>query len=393
MHRKINTSLLTLCLTLTMLTSAGGQTPHAAIVSPVAAATTTPPAPAATSALAALPASDLIVFIDTQRLLTEALPSILATNPALLAELNTKLDEVGQQAGIDPRSFDGFALGARFAGLPLAGGDNFKFIAIAYGRFDATALTDAVLAASRKSNKPITRREEQYQGRTISVLTQPAATRIKPTPAPSRRRQRARKAQLGPVAPSGAAKNRVPQTMALTVLDTNMIAVGDLESVRATIDAGLRGGPGANEELIALATRNPSAVLGFSGNVPPSLAQSLGLGADPISKNFTGIRQIYGSTSVTPADIETLIGLRAETDDQARAISQVLTLLKPSGDQSVALPGTGVVMGLPPFLKNLSITAQGAEVQIKLLVAQSDLAPFIREMKSLTGGRPPSRDR
>src|SRR4051812_10843255 len=93
----------------------------------------------ASAQLASLPASDIIIFVDTQRLVSDTLPNFLTNNPALLAKLNARLDRFQKETGIDPRSFDSLAIGMRFGGTP---NNDPRFVAIAHGNFNATSLID-----------------------------------------------------------------------------------------------------------------------------------------------------------------------------------------------------------------------------------------------------------
>src|SRR5947208_3601673 len=68
-------------------------------------------AAAPNSALSALPASDFIISIDVQRALSETLPSLLSSNPAMLSKLNINLEEFQQKTGINPHVFESVAIG------------------------------------------------------------------------------------------------------------------------------------------------------------------------------------------------------------------------------------------------------------------------------------------
>ena len=52
--------------------------------------------------------------------------------------------------------------------------------------------------------------------------------------------------------------------LAVTALETDLLALGSLQVVRAMIDQG-KTRTAANAELIGLATRDPKALIGFAG--------------------------------------------------------------------------------------------------------------------------------
>src|SRR5918911_414987 len=189
--------------------------------------------PAASYLLSSLPASDAVIYIDAQRLLTDSLPNLLVNSPKLLARVNEHLDEFKEKTNVDLRTFDNVAIGIRF-NPPSERGD-FKIVVLAQGRFDANSILDAALgAASRDGLYP---HERQYDGRTLYVLNrqkqeakQPAQTTDKPEATPN------------------------SLDMALAVVDANTFAFGDFESVRAALDISA---PRVSDELVELATRTP----------------------------------------------------------------------------------------------------------------------------------------
>src|SRR5215213_990334 len=64
--------------------------------------------------LAALPASDAVMFADVRRILTEIIPRLLASNPAALAQMASALNEANTKTGVNLLSIDRVAVGLRF---------------------------------------------------------------------------------------------------------------------------------------------------------------------------------------------------------------------------------------------------------------------------------------
>lgn len=384
--RKIYSPLLAFGVTLAMVVSMSGWTERTVAV------------PAASdAALMALPASDAVMFVDVQRLMTELLPRILVNNPALLARMNADVALLKESTGVDVRSFEQIAIGARFDSAPgtanqvedaanaandnsqphgrkgSAGAPTINAVAIVRGRFDASAVA-AILLSKAKAKNSSQSQEQTYGGKTIYT--------------------------------EGAAKNR----MALTVLDANTIAVGNLESVRQTIDANA-GGARVDEALVTLAKRNASALFGFGSNVPASLLQRFGTGADEWSQAFASVRQLYGSFSATESNGEMLISLLTENADQARVVGEKLVTLKqlmgsfhpqaaptggapkgtlgaeprtarngeaqPSTGTSILLPSLGLVVGTGAmnWIHNMNIVTDGNEVRVKFEQKLNEILP------------------
>ena len=86
--------------------------------------------------------------------------------------------------------------------------------------------------------------------------------------------------------------------LAVCALNNNTLALGSPANVRAAIDAG-KIRRRANAELVALATRDPDAVIGFGGNVPQKLLASLNVGSDAMAESedqvvVSGERNLLG---------------------------------------------------------------------------------------------------
>ena len=106
-------------------------------------------APSSTSApLNLLPPSDLVAFVNVNRLINDAAPKVMADNPAKLAEFNAALDKLKMQTGLDARSFSSVALGLRYQ-HPTPGITTADTVAIISGTFNASALVAAGRLASK----------------------------------------------------------------------------------------------------------------------------------------------------------------------------------------------------------------------------------------------------
>jgi hypothetical protein len=315
------------------------------------------------SALAALPASDFVISIDMRRALNETLPSLLAGNPSLLARMNAKLEEFQKETGINPRSFETIAIGGRLTNSR----NQEHVVVIARGSFDSDQLLEAALQSVKAKGENIQKEEQQYEGKRILLVR---STRNSRTVQEGTEKDAA--VTSGPV----SERNK----MAIAVLDSNTLAVGDLETVRAAVDASL-GRNRVDDELVQLATQTPNAVVGFSGKLPQSLTSKATSSNHAIEKYFASIRQFYGSFSADGTDAETRIAVRTETAEQASEIGQALNTIKSLSAFGFSRSSGGdpaKADSLADLLKGLSITIQGNEVQINMKVPQGSMAPLIR---------------
>lgn len=348
MSRKIHASFLAFVM-IAVFALTGGQAVRTASAAPVAG----------NDLLGMLPPSDIIAYVDTQRVLTDVIPTIFADQPEVRTKLETDLDRFKKEVGFDPRTLDAVAVGVNLDASRQARG--FDFALIARGRFDANAAIEAGFASALKESKgELEKRTRQYEGRTIYVL------------APVIRQS----------TEGGAAQEveREPggNTMVFVALDSNTVAFGNLKSVQATIDAGM-GREKVSDELVQLATRTPNAVVSFSGNVTPEIAASFfPRNNRKADDSIASIKQLYGSFNISGNDAEAHVNIRTETDEQTRQLSSTLNGLKLMARLAGASEPSGERKSLETLLNNLNIYAVGNEVQLTLKVAATDLMPFAR---------------
>jgi hypothetical protein len=293
-----------------------------------------------------LPASDGIALIDVRRLMNETLPRILAGDPAKLATANAEIEKFKTRTGIDPRSFDRVVLGMHYT-YPAPRVTKLETVAIARGTFDARALAAAArIAANGKY------REEKYRAATIMILSLNDQMKL-----------------------FGVWDMRV-NDLAVCALDPHSLAIGSLANVRAAIDAGVKGHPGA--DLAALATRDPNAVIGFGANIPKELMANLNVGNDTIAKDANAIRQVYGSIGSTESDVSLMLIARTDSAESANNLNDTVTGLKQLGGFFVGQMAPARKALAQSALDNLKITTRGTEVEIRTQVAAANLASVIK---------------
>ena len=307
-----------------------------------ARSTATPPATLMTS----LPESDAVAHVKVKQLLSEAMPQILANNPAKLAEVNASIDKFKDKTGLDPRMFEQVALGVRYT-YPSEGITKLQTVALAHGTFSAPAMMAAGRVASNGKY-----REEKYRDKTLYIFTLEENIKL-----------------------LGLFDFRIAE-LAAAPLDTNTLALGDPAAVRGAIDAA-RSRKRANPELILLASRDPNAIIGFGSNMTEQLVSNLDFGNAPIAADLRTLRQVYGSVGTTQTDLNLFIGARAVNADAAKNLGVTLEGLAQFGGFFVGrLSGAKGVLA-KSALSNLKIVADANELQIRTSVAQAEVGPLL----------------
>ncbi|MGI9165982.1 MAG: hypothetical protein ACR2G5_06295 [Pyrinomonadaceae bacterium] len=301
------------------------------------------------SLLAKLPTSDAVAQVNVKRVLSEALPKLLAGKSAKLAEVNSQIEQFKTRTSLDLRSFDELALGMRYS-YPSSGITKIGTVAVARGAFN----TGSIVAAGRGASNG-KYREEKYLGKTIHIFTLDQQLKV-----------------------LGVMDLKITE-LAVAPLDANTLALGDVDRVRNTLAAGkLKRSP--NSELIALATQDPSAIGVFAGNVSAQLLQNLRIGNEAIAKDLAAVRQAYGSLAMTDKDLELIVAARTVDAGSARSLGDTLEGLKQFGALFTnRMSGIRGVLARTA-LGNLKITTQGNELKIRTAVAQSDVAPLVGEL-------------
>ena len=297
--------------------------------------------------LSSLPPSDAVALINVNRVLDEALPKLLAENPSKLADVTSELAKLKTQTGLDPRSFDQIALGFNYK-YPREGITTISTAVLARGTFNAGAIVAAGrLAANGKYA------EQKYQGKTIYLFSLDQQIRL-----------------LG-------LWNLNVRDLAVTAVDGNTLALGNLDAVRSVIDAN-RTRKHANAELIALASRDPNAILGFGGNISPMLLENLSLSNDSVARELTAVRQVYGTLGMTSTDLELMLAARTVDTYSAKNLGDTVEGLKQFGALFINRLSAAKGTLARAALDNLKLTTVGNELQIRTVVAQSQVSPLMR---------------
>ena len=303
---------------------------------------TATPAP---SLMSSLPESDGVAQVKVKQLLSEAMPRILANNPAKLSEANASIERFKERTGLDPRMFQQVAIGVRYT-YPSEGVTKVQTVALANGTYSTSAMVAAGRAAANGKY-----RQEKYQDKTLYIFTVDENMKL-----------------------LGLFDFRISE-LAAAPLDNNILALGDPAAVRSAIDAS-RQRKQVNAELIALASRDPNAVIGFGSNLTEQLIGNLDIGRAPIADDLKKLRQAYGSVSTTERDLQLFLAGRAVNAEAAQSLSDQLDVLKKLGALFVGrLSGAKGVLA-KSALSNMKIESTANELQIRTTVAQAEVGPL-----------------
>jgi hypothetical protein len=301
-------------------------------------------AQAPANSLPALPECDAILYINTHRIIGEALPRILPADK--YAEMKAGLEEIKRKSGIDLEGFESGVLALRFNKPITAPPD---FVLVVRGTFNA----DALLSLARIGLQGKLR-EEKYGSKSISIF------------------------KLSDILGADQSKFLPPgiSDMAATALDGGTLAVGNLSYVKATIDAE-SGEKRVSPELMALAMRDTSALISLAITIPQGLVGGLlpkeMQGNDEIFKIISGIENFYLSVGMNATEFPILASVRTASAEHARTLNGLVEMgLHAAASQIPDKKAQSLVDAL-------KVTAEGSEVRVQIPIPQETLATLIRE--------------
>lgn len=329
--------------------------------------------PITSDPLMALPASEMIMVVDIQRILNDAVPSVLANDPAMLKKMNEGLDQMKTMTGLDFRSPSRLIV-AMPSVEDATKNKLFRGVIVAQVN-DADKLMSLILLSLRSPEMAGKLIERKYEGETLYELPKGMYPN-----------------------PSGKPRE-VKFDLAMSAPDGGLIIFGTPAEVRSAIDASAGRGARASAELVAAATRLPNALFGIAMVVPPSWKTDMfgskektGEGSESdnqISLALASITQVNAALGLTPNGFDVLLAGRTSTTEQAKNLGDMLNGLRALATLEPAKDATGKI--LQTVVKGVQILAEGNELQLKTELTRSMIDTFMQQVKTeMEKAQPPT---
>jgi len=320
--------------------NSGGNVPNSATLSPASQAMV--------SSLANLPEADLLIYLNPQRILNDALPKFLPA--ADLENMRKSFAEAKTQAGVDPTKIQYVVIAVRFR-KPTAD-LNFQppeFMVVSSGEFNADSLMGLARMASQGKL-----RDEPYGGKTLGLIT------IEPI---------AKESEKNPFL-------KYFTEMGVVSLNANTIAAGTPGYLRSAIDAG-DGRGRISTEALNLLVRDPNALMSIAGSPWGSFAKSFGmLGTETTPRTprcDSRIGDFYSALTMDATNFMFRGVSNADNPDTARIFANLYTGLFQYMSKSIPDPTAQTL------LKGFSITAEGDEVLVRADFPQQMVLDLIKQ--------------
>jgi hypothetical protein len=307
----------------------------------------------ATTLLSSLPEADTIVYASPQRILNDAAPKVMS--PTELAKLRASFVDIKKNIGVDPASIDVVAVAIRFhkpaADLSFVPPD---LLAVVSGDFSADSmLTMAGLFLQDNA------RTEKYGSKTLTII------------------------KIDPIA-EAAQKNPLLKSfveLGAVALNANTLAVGNIDYLKAAVDASEGKGRISSEVLNSL-LRNPNALVSAAGSPLTAFAKSFGmLGTQTTPRESscnTRFGDFYAAVTMDGTNFNLRGAMNTDNPDTAKIINGLLaSVLQPAID---SIPDKGA----QAVLKTIKMLPKENEIVWEADVPEQVVATMLREQTQAT---------
>lgn len=303
---------------------------------------------------ALLPASDIVVTMDAQKTFNTALPQVLSANPEMLDKINGKIDSLKTKIGIDARQFEQVAVGAKTRQISAAKTEIEPFV-LARGTFNSAQM---ITAAKLFSKGKYT--EEKLGSRTVYIFKiSEIASKNKSQKSDSFFDKMLDKMLDG-----------ISNEIAVTSYDANTLAFGSAARVREAF-ADNKSRIGA--DVLALATKNPNAIVSFGGKMQKGMGVLLPIDNDEIGKAVDAINQFSGSLDIAGGAANLSVTAKTVKAEEAELLFGTIDTMRTLGKMFLSGNKSADKQVYARMLENASITRSGTEVSLALEVPQSDI--------------------
>lgn len=308
-----------------------------------------------------LPESDMVMTLDSERFLNQALPQILSANQPMLSKINGHIEMVKNKTGLDLREFKQVAVGVKSIRIS-ANETDFQPVVLARGTVTADTLVSIAKLASNGKYKT-----EKVSGRTIYVFS--------PKEIIEENKDKIKKGDSMVDSVIEKMANSLSKEIALTAYDSNTIAFGMTSRVRETVE----NSPRISNEVLNLLNRKPNSIINVGAKTSAGLSQFLPLDNDELGKDLDAIRQIQGSMDVATGN--TLFSMSAKTEQVEQAENLKSNL------QAMQMVFSRLLKGMKGddkklygrTLGNMEISRQRDEVLIDLTIPQTDIDIILKK--------------
>lgn len=269
----------------------------------------------ARAALANLPDSQAVLYVNAHRIIHEVLPRVMT--PADYAKMLSE----AQKVGFDVRGIEYVAVGARLAD-PAPANYLPEFVVVIRGNFNTAALLALGRVAAGSQN--ITPRRETYGSKTLEIIDLESLNKKPESPVDG----------TGNVVGESGGTPPPPSPMpypeiAVMALDTNTLVAGVPSYVKALVDAA-EGRGTLKASMVDLAARDPQALWSLTVEPPPVLVDYLHKVGAPSNPEFDQmidwVKQVSLANSMDALNYTMSASVLTDAPEHASAFSDLVRM-------------------------------------------------------------------
>ena len=300
-----------------------------------------------------LPASDIVINLDAQRLFNTALPQVFSADQSALTKINAKLDELKDKTGLDLRQFQQVSAGIATKQVSPKEVDFEPFI-MARGTISAGALLAVAKLASNGKYK-----EKKIGNRTVYIFT------------PKEVIEQNKPKNKSSMIDKGfdMLLKSLSREVAVSAYDNNTLAIGTEARMREAFEKKTV----VSTEVLSMVYQNPNAVINFGGKLPNGLASFVDIDNDEIGNNIKSVREMSGALTVENNQVMVALNAKTLKQDQAQGLHEMLEGLQMLGKAFLGGSKSADKQVYVRMIESAEIARNGNLVSFDVKVPQSDI--------------------
>lgn len=308
-----------------------------------------------------LPASEIVILIESGKIFREKLPQVLSDKQTLLAKINSELDKFKSRTGLDLRDVESAAIGLKKT--ELKNKTDFEWVALFQGKSNISSKVPIVVAKHKGTRHDDIKIENIKIGnRTIYILSVEKLSKS----------NKNKSKKFSPVA-------------AIASYSEDTIVVGSPEHVKRTIGESQR----VSADVLTLLNRKTNPVITFGAYLPNGLSSYIGLkesvgGDDNLKLALDSIRKLHGSLDINDGNAYFSATAEALEAKDAEYLYSFLVVLQITGkgmfSGKLNDPNAEVYLRM---LENAEISLDEKKIILNLEVPKSDVHILVREMNKI----------
>lgn len=316
--------------------------------------------------VAMLPESEAVVTVDIKRLFGEAMPIMLSSKPTMVADISSKIEQMRASTGVDIRKFDLVVAGVNAKRIETKVEDKVsstfipEAVMIARGEVDSAAVINAAKTASDNKYK-----EESLGGKIIYVFSaKDIAEKIK---------EKVAKDTTANKVENTEKLNKILgmdiSDMAISAVDANTIAFGNVERVRAAVEGKTK----MSSQVTSLLNRKQFSIINFAAKSPAGISDLLPIENDDLGKSIESIRYAFGNMDVVENNAVFGVTAKTQQSTHAQGLFDTLDVFQALGKMLLGSSKRPDQQLYARLLEQAKLSRSGTEVSLDIQVPKADM--------------------